>query len=71
MALYLDGKKIFGDDVNAENISYDNTDSGLQATNVQEAIDEIDSIAKSTTNPLYHLGFYLDSNGGLCQVNEI
>lgn len=24
-----------------------------------------------TTAALYHLGFYLDSNGGLCQVNEI
>ena len=24
-----------------------------------------------TTASLYHLGFYLDSNGGLCQVNEI
>lgn len=55
----------------ASEVDYANGTSGLQATNVQSAIDEIDSIAKSTTNPLYHLGFYLDSNGGLCQVNEI
>lgn len=28
---------------------------------------------ESTTqeNAIYHLGFYLDSNGGLCQVNSI
>lgn len=25
----------------------------------------------SDTNALNHLGFYLDSNGGLCQVNSI
>lgn len=30
-----------GEGVQAENVSYDNTDSGLTATNVQDAIDEL------------------------------
>lgn len=55
----------------ASEVSYDNTSSGLSATDVQDAIDETISNIKDTTNSLYHLGFYLDSNGGLCQVNEI
>ena len=49
----------------ASAIPYDNTSSGLTATDVQNAIDEV---AASSAN---HLGFYLDENGGLCQVNEI
>lgn len=62
-----------GDDApqTASEIDYDNITSGLAADNVQRAIDEIDANAKDTINTLYHLGFYLDSNGGLCQVNEI
>lgn len=60
-----------GGSSSADGVSYDNTSSGLQSTNVQDAIDEIDTNAKDTDNPLYHLGFYLDSNGGLCQVNSI
>ena len=49
----------------ASAIPYDNTSSGLTATDVQNAIDEV---AASSAD---HLGFYLDENGGLCQVNEI
>lgn len=57
----------------AEDISYDNTDSGLSATEVQSAIDELTSDMKSTdaASALFHLGFYLDEHGGLCQVNSI
>ncbi len=25
----------------------------------------------TSANALYHLGFYLDANGGLCQVNSM
>ena len=32
------------DDIKAEDVSYDNTTSGLEATNVQSAIDELNSI---------------------------
>ena len=49
----------------ASAIPYDNTSSGLTAADVQNAIDEV------VANANNHLGFYLDSNGGLCQVNEI
>lgn len=33
--------EVFSGSTTAENVTYDNTDSGLEATNVQEAIDEI------------------------------
>lgn len=57
----------------ASEVDYANGTSGLAATNVQDAIDEVDGNMKSTAeaDALYHLGFYLDSNGGLCQVNSI
>jgi len=57
----------------AEYMPYDNTTSGLIATDVQDAIDEVNAKITDTTesNALNHLGFYLDANGGLCQVNEI
>lgn len=55
----------------ADQVTYDGTTSGLQATNVQNAIDEVNANVTATDNPLYHLGFYLDANGGLCQVNSI
>lgn len=60
-------------DLNAGAVSYDNTTSGLTADDVQEAIDEVVSNMADTSeaNALNHLGFYLDSNGGLCQVNSI
>lgn len=45
----------------------DGTQHNLRDTRV----DDLDDAIKDTTNPVYHLGFYLDSNGGLCQVNEI
>lgn len=32
----------------ADNVDYDNTDSGLTATNIQDAIDEINSKCPST-----------------------
>lgn len=40
---------------------------------VQEAIDEVvaDIGDTSEANAMNHLGFYLDANGGLCQVNSI
>ena len=59
--------------ITASGVSYDNTTSGLTATDVQGAIDEVVANSKGTTEALanYHLGFYLDANGGLCQVNEI
>lgn len=60
-----------GGSVDADDVSYDNTSSGLQSTNVQDAINEVEANIEDTDNPLYHLGFYLDSNGGLCQVNSI
>lgn len=60
-----------GGSSSADDVSYDNTSSGLQSTNVQDAIDEVEANIEDTDNPLYHLGFYLDSNGGLCQVNSI
>lgn len=47
-----------GDTVSADNVTYDNTSSGLTATDVQDAIDEVNGrIAKhdiSSTN-YYHL----------------
>ena len=54
-------------------IGYDNTTSGLVSTDVQDAIDEVNSKITDTSeaNALNHLGFYLDENGGLCQVNSI
>lgn len=57
----------------ASETSYANRTSGLAATNVQDAIDEVVSDIKGTTESLaqFHLGFYLDENGGLCQVNEL
>ena len=57
----------------AAEVDYSNTLSGLSATNVQSALDEVVSDVKGTSSSeaLYHLGFYLDSNGGLCQVNSI
>ena len=57
----------------AAEVSYAHGNSGLAATNVQDAIDEVVSDIKGTTESLaqFHLGFYLDENGGLCQVNSI
>ena len=57
----------------ASDVSYDNTDSGLAATEVQSALDELTSDIKSTdaASAFFHLGFYLDEHGGLCQVNSI
>lgn len=57
----------------ASDVSYDNTTSGLSADDVQDAVDELtsDITGTSASEALYHLGFYLDSNGGLCQVNSI
>lgn len=57
----------------ASEVSYANGTSGLSATDVQGAIDEVVVNSKGTTEALanYHLGFYLDENGGLCQVNEL
>lgn len=54
-------------------VPYDNTSSGLSATNVQSATDEVVSMMADTSeaNALNHLGFYLDENGGLCQINSI
>lgn len=62
-----------GGSTSADNVSYDNTDSGLAATEVQSALDELTSDMKSTNaeSALFHLGFYLDEHGGLCQVNSI
>lgn len=59
--------------LSASLIPYDNTTSGLTADDVQEAVDEAVSNMADTSeaNALNHLGFYLDSNGGLCQVNSI
>ena len=59
--------------ITASGVSYDNATSGLTATDVQGAIDEVVANSKGTAEALakYHLGFYLDENGGLCQVNEI
>ena len=61
------------DELAADDIAYDGTTSGLSADDVQEAIDEVVSDVKGTTvnDALFHLGFYLDENGGLCQVNSI
>ena len=57
----------------AAEVEYSNGASGLAATNVQTAIDEVVSDIKGTTESQaqFHLGFYLDENGGLCQVNSI
>ena len=57
----------------AEYVPYDNTSSGLVSTNVQDATDELSNKITDTSeaNALNHLGFYLDENGGLCQVNSI
>lgn len=44
---------------------------GTQHNFIDPRLDDLDADIKDTTNPVYHLGFYLDSNGGLCQVNEI
>jgi hypothetical protein len=60
---------IAGIDLSSDNISYDNTSSGLTADNVQDAIDEINtkatgidsrvtSIETSISNPLIHLEEY-------------
>lgn len=59
--------------LSASLIPYDNTTSGLTAADVQDAVDEVVSNMADTSeaNALNHLGFYLDSNGGLCQVNSI
>ena len=61
------------DNLAADDVSYDGTTSGLSADDVQEAIDEVVSDVKGTTvdEVLFHLGFYLDEHGGLCQVNSI
>lgn len=61
------------DELAASGVSYSGTTSGLSADDVQEAIDEVVSDIKGTTvnEVLFHLGFYLDENGGLCQVNSI
>lgn len=57
----------------AAEVEYAHGTSGLVATNVQTAIDEVVADMKGTTEACaqFHLGFYLDENGGLCQVNEI
>lgn len=36
-----------------------------------DAIARQRQISTTQANALYHLGFYLDENGGLCQVNSI
>lgn len=43
MALYLNGSKVFGETPLAEEIIFDNTDSGLVADNVQDAVDELNT----------------------------
>jgi TolA-binding protein len=62
-----------GGATSADNVSYDNDDSGLAAEEVQSALDEVVSDMKGTSSneALFHLGFYLDEHGGLCQVNSI
>ena len=57
----------------ASEVSYAHGNSGLIATDVQGAIDEVVADMKNTSAAAaaFHLGFYLDENGGLCQVNEL
>lgn len=51
--------------------------SQMNLPNSEIVYDLVDTTARqnqadtSATNALNHLGFYLDSNGGLCQVNSI
>ena len=58
-----------------QKIATDTTVSSLATTskNLAGAINEVNTKVTSTasTNAMSHLGFYLDSNGGLCQVNSI
>lgn len=48
-------------------------DSGAVSTSKLWSNKKVDDTMKDTadTNALRHLGFYLDENGGLCQVNTI
>lgn len=39
--------------------------------NLKDATARANMADTSDTNALNHLGFYLDDNGGLCQVNSI
>lgn len=49
MAIYIDGVRVSGGGGTAADVPYDNTDSGLTATDVQEAIDELADNAGSST----------------------
>lgn len=39
--------------------------------NIKDAIARAHMENTTDMGALYHLGFYLDENGGLCQVNSI
>lgn len=39
--------------------------------NIKDATARADIADTSMENALNHLGFYLDENGGLCQINSI
>lgn len=47
-------------------VSSNNTEYDIRDSEVRDIIADT-----SEENALNHLGFFLDSHGGLCQVNEI
>lgn len=56
----------------AENIAYDNTDSGLEATNVQDAIDELSVTSDITANVTFPNATLVQGgvfrNGNICII---
>lgn len=60
----VSGGSASGGHINAESVGYDNTESELQSTNVQDAIDEVNSskISKSQTAGLVKNDGTIDTN---------
>lgn len=64
-AIYRSGIKYTGTTTDAKNLKYDNTKSGLNASNTQTALDLITENMNTTTNSLKNLFSYNSSTGAL------
>lgn len=55
--------------------SLDKADTALQEDDLEDLTDDVDNLKSALKSgdeedAIYHLGFYLDENGDLCQVEE-
>lgn len=58
-------------DQNALEVPYDNTDSGLSATNVKEALDEVSAEAQADFRPSIVSGRILHYTGGTARFDDV